>query len=81
VSELARDRCITCSDDAIVAEVVSVDGMTAVVRVGAEEERVAIDLVPEAVVGDALLCHAGIALEKVRNPGVRLKPDTARGSS
>jgi hydrogenase maturation factor len=28
-------------------------------------ERVAVDLVPDARPGDLLLCHAGIALERV----------------
>ena len=30
-----------------------------------QEEHVAIDLVPDAAVGDVLLCHAGIALERL----------------
>jgi hydrogenase maturation factor len=45
--------------------VVAVEGLDAVVLVAAVEERVAIDLVPEAALGDVLLCHAGIALERV----------------
>ena len=67
MTELARDRCITCSDEAVEAEIVSINGLEAVVRVaGARaEERVGIDLVPEAAPGDVLLCHAGIALERV----------------
>jgi hydrogenase maturation factor len=69
MSELARDRCSTCSDEAVVAEVVSVDGFEAVVRVdGQEDQRVAVDLVPDAEPGDLLLCHAGIALEGVAQP-------------
>jgi hydrogenase maturation factor len=74
---LARERCITCSDEAVEAQVVAVDRLTAVVRVEGREERVAVDLVPAAAPGDVLLCHAGIALEKLSNPGVRLKPDTS----
>jgi hydrogenase maturation factor len=55
---------VTCSDEAVEGVVVAVEGATAVVRVpGGAEEGVAIDLVPEAVPGDVLLCHAGIALE------------------
>jgi hydrogenase maturation factor len=74
---LAPKRCITCSDEAVEAEVVAVDGLTAVVRVGGGEESVGIDLVPGTGPGDVLLCHAGIALERLGNPGVRLKPDTS----
>jgi hydrogenase maturation factor len=65
---MTPDRCVTCSDEAVEAVVVSVDGVEAVVRVGEAEERVAIDLVPEAAPGDVLLCHAGIALELVAGP-------------
>jgi hydrogenase maturation factor len=60
-----RERCLTCSDEAVAARVRSVDGLEAVVAVGAETERVAIDLVPDARPGDVLLCHAGIALERL----------------
>jgi hydrogenase maturation factor len=60
-----RDTCITCSDEAVTALVVAVDGADAVVEVGGARERVAIDLVPDATPGDALLCHAGIALARV----------------
>ena len=56
-------RCLTCSDDAVAARVETVDGLEAVIAVGEELERVAIDLVPDAQPGDLLLCHAGIALE------------------
>jgi D-sedoheptulose 7-phosphate isomerase len=59
------ERCITCSDEAVEAVVVSVAGAEAVVRTDGAEERVAIDLVPDAAPGDVLLCHAGLALERV----------------
>jgi hydrogenase maturation factor len=55
-------RCITCSDIAVAATVVSVDGATATVVLDGEEERVGIELVEPVDVGDVLLCHAGIAL-------------------
>ena len=71
------ERCITCSDEAVEAEVVSVNGPEATVRVGGEHERVAVDLVPDAAPGDVLLCHAGIALERVtgfsRSPGLQAR--------
>ena len=62
---VAPERCITCSDEAVEAVVVEVDGLEAIVRVDGREERVAVDLVPDASAGDLLLCHAGIALERL----------------
>ena len=59
------EHCVTCSDEAVAARVRSVDGLEAEVAVGTETERVAIDLVPDAQPGDTLLCHAGIALERL----------------
>jgi hydrogenase maturation factor len=59
------EHCVTCADEAVEAIVVSVSGAEAVVRAGGCEERVAIDLVPDAAVGDVLLCHAGLALDRV----------------
>jgi hydrogenase maturation factor len=70
VTGLAPERCITCSDEAVEAVVVELDGLEAVVLVDGSEERVAVDLVPDASAGDLLLCHAGIALERLpRQPG------------
>ena len=71
MTEIMRDRCLTCSDEAVEAEVIAVNGQEAIVRVAGEEEHVAIDLVPDAAPGDLLLCHAGIALERLarRSPG------------
>ena len=62
---LEPERCITCGDVAVAARVREVDGLEAVIAVGDLTERVAIELVPEARAGDLLLCHAGIALERV----------------
>jgi hydrogenase maturation factor len=64
---LDRERCLTCSDEAVAARVVSVDGVEAVIAAGRDSERVAIDLVPDARPGDLLLCHAGIALERLED--------------
>jgi len=68
VTGLAPERCITCSDEAVEAVVVSVDGPEAIVRVAGLEERVGVDLVTDAAPGDVLLCHAGIALERLERP-------------
>lgn len=61
----ARERCATCADEAVAARVRAVDGLEASVVVDGLVERVAIDLVPDAVPGELLLCHAGIALERL----------------
>jgi len=61
------ERCVTCSDEAVAARVESVEGPEAVIAAGAQTERVAIDLVPDARPGDLLLCHAGIALERLED--------------
>lgn len=62
----ARERCVTCSDEAVVARVLVVDGPEAVVQVAdGRRERVALDLVGDVDPGERLLCHAGIALERV----------------
>ena len=72
MTELARERCITCSDEAVEAEVVAVRRARrrSCASTG-EHERVAIDLVPDAAPGDLLLCHAGIALERLGEPRAR----------
>jgi hydrogenase expression/formation protein HypC len=62
---LDADRCITCGDVAVTATVVQVNGSLAVVEAAGAREQVAIELVEPVVVGELLLCHAGIALEKV----------------
>ena len=58
-------RCVTCGDVAVTGTVVEVTGATATVDVDGARERVAIELVEPVAVGELLLCHAGIALERV----------------
>jgi hydrogenase maturation factor len=62
---LDAEHCITCGDVAVTATVVSVSGDTATVEVDGRREQVGIDLVSPVEPGEALLCHAGIALQKV----------------
>ena len=62
---LDRDHCLTCGDTAVAATVVAVDGLSATVDVDGTTELVALELVAPVAAGDVLLCHAGIALEKV----------------
>jgi hydrogenase maturation factor len=62
---LDAEHCITCGDVAVTATVVSVSGDTATVEVGGRREHVGIELVSPVELGELLLCHAGIALQKV----------------
>jgi hydrogenase maturation factor len=63
------ERCITCGDLAVVATVVEVRGLTAAVEADGRREDVAIELVEPVAPGDLLLCHAGIALERITGGG------------
>jgi hydrogenase maturation factor len=63
------ERCLTCGDVAIAARVEAVHGTEAVVSANGETEHIAVDLVPDARPGDLLLCHAGIALERLDDGG------------
>lgn len=62
---LDAEHCNTCGDTAVTATVVQVDGATATVDVDGAREQVGIELVEPVLVGELLLCHAGVALEKV----------------
>jgi D-sedoheptulose 7-phosphate isomerase len=59
------EACITCGDVAVAARVAEVRGATAVIEKNGAREEIAIDLVENVRVGDRLLCHAGVALERV----------------
>ena len=61
---LLEDQCLTCGDVAVPLKVVAVEGTTATVERKGVREEVAVDLVEDAGVGDVLLCHAGVAIEK-----------------
>ena len=61
---LLEDACVTCGDVAVEARVVAVEDRRAVVEREGLREEVAIDLV-DVDVGDRVLCHAGVALEKL----------------
>jgi D-sedoheptulose 7-phosphate isomerase len=65
---LLEQACVTCGDVAVPARIVALDERGAVVQRGGATERVAIDLVEDVAIGETLLCHAGVALEKVPEP-------------
>jgi D-sedoheptulose 7-phosphate isomerase len=62
---LLDEACITCGDVAVEATVVAVRGATAMVQHEGAREEVAVELVADVREGDLLLCHAGVALERV----------------
>jgi D-sedoheptulose 7-phosphate isomerase len=70
---LLDDACITCGDVAVEAHVVAVRGSSAVIEREHVREEVAVDLLDGVAVGDRVLCHAGVALEKL--PGGREPAD------
>ncbi len=62
---LLDEACITCGDVAVEARVVGLRDHTAVIEREGLREEVAVDLVEGVAVGDVLLCHAGVALERL----------------
>jgi D-sedoheptulose 7-phosphate isomerase len=62
---LLDDACITCGDVAVQARVVALTNGNATIEKDGAREDVALDLVEGVEIGDLLLCHAGVALEKV----------------
>jgi D-sedoheptulose 7-phosphate isomerase len=69
---LLEDACLTCGDVAVPATVVALRNGTATVERAGRQEEVAADLVEDVALGDTLLCHAGVALEKV--PSAEAEP-------
>ena len=62
---LLDDACITCGDVAVEAQVVALAGSSAVIEKDGAREEVAVELVEGVEVGDRVLCHAGVALERL----------------
>jgi D-sedoheptulose 7-phosphate isomerase len=75
---LLDDACITCGDVAVEARVVALRNGSAVIEKDGAREEVAVDLVERVEVGDRLLCHAGVALEKLP-PGAEEQPEDPSG--
>ena len=61
---LLEEPCLTCGDVAVALRVAALSGSTATVERDGVHEEIAVDLVQDVVVGDVLLCHAGVALER-----------------
>ena len=78
---LLDDACITCGDVAVAARVLAVRNGTAVIEKDGLREEVAVDLVEDVEVGDTLLCHAGVALEKLTSEAPLAAPSSGRATS
>ena len=62
----AEPGCITCGDVAVLLTVVTVAGSDATCRDDeGREELVATELVGDVVLGDRVLVHAGVAIERL----------------
>lgn len=62
---LLSEACITCGDVAVPARVVALSGDRATIEKDGAREQVAVDLIDDVSIGDVLLCHAGVALQKL----------------
>ncbi len=62
-------HCITCSDEALPARVLSVDQATGMARVaiGSAEEEIDVSLVDAIAPGATVLVHGGVALSIVED--------------
>jgi D-sedoheptulose 7-phosphate isomerase len=65
---LLEVSCMTCGDVAVETRVVGLAGATATVERDGRREDVAADLVEGVQVGDRVLCHAGVVLERLGPP-------------
>jgi len=62
---LLEDVCITCGDVALPGRVVGLTDLGATVNFDGACEEVACELIADVTIGDLLLCHAGVALERL----------------
>jgi hydrogenase maturation factor len=60
----AEGHCITCSDEALSAKVLSIDSITGLALVAVEDitEEIDIILVDDVSPGDMVLVHGGVAI-------------------
>lgn len=68
--------CITCSDQLLrfVVDAVDEDGMIARGTIEGEPAEIGVDLIDGVHPGDVLLCHGGVALQRVSEAtGIELR--------
>ncbi len=71
MSEPRGERCITCGDVAVEARVAALAWRSALVERDGVREEVILDLCEGVAVGDRPLCHAGVALARLEDPGAQ----------
>ncbi|GAC1353872.1 MAG: hypothetical protein NVSMB42_10750 [Herpetosiphon sp.] len=66
----ADGHCVTCSDEALPARVLSIDETTGMARVALANTTVEVDisLVDDVNVGTVVLLHGGVAIALVESP-------------
>jgi D-sedoheptulose 7-phosphate isomerase len=61
-----EEVCVTCGDVAVQGSVVRLEGSTGLVRTALGEEEVDLSLIDGARAGDLVLCHGGVAIDRVK---------------
>jgi D-sedoheptulose 7-phosphate isomerase len=61
-----EDVCITCGDVAVQGSIVRLSGSTGLVRTALGEEEVDLSLIEGPRAGDLVLCHGGVAIDRVK---------------
>ena len=66
LAEAADETCVTCGDVAVQASIVRVEGSRGLVRTPQGEEEVDLALVDPVRPGELVLCHGGVAIDRVK---------------
>lgn len=75
--ELTGTHCVTCADELARVVVLSLDGAVAsVAGDNGENCQIAVDLVDDVRVGDALLVHGGVALQRAGEERATLREES-----
>jgi D-sedoheptulose 7-phosphate isomerase len=61
-----EDVCVTCGDVAIQGSLLTLEGSRGRVRTALGDEEVDLALIDEPRLGDLLLCHGGVAIDRVK---------------
>ena len=61
-----EDVCLTCGDVAVQGSLLTLDGSRGLVRTALGEEEVDVALIEAPQLGDLLLCHGGVAIDRVK---------------
>jgi D-sedoheptulose 7-phosphate isomerase len=64
--ETTEEVCVTCGDVAVQGSIVSLAGARGLVRTALGEEEVDLTLVEDARPGELVLCHGGVAIDRVK---------------